>query len=106
MGVYRGTGSEIEKNTVKIEIEIYEAEESDRPAQRLGFCIVQTKRGNPCGAAIMADQIDWVELENKAGYVCGNCYDSMIRAICKVPLEASKPIPKKFAPRVPGSRKL
>lgn len=80
---------------MKIELEIYETE-PDTPPKRLGFCVVTTARGNICGAPIMSDDINWVELQDKQGFICGDHIDALIRAIHRGRVETLKPLPPKF----------
>lgn len=80
---------------MKIELEIYETE-PDTPPRRLGFCAMKSSRTEICGARIMSDDIEWVELQNKQGYICGSCCDSLIASIFRGRIETLKVLPKTF----------
>lgn len=71
-------------------------EEPDAPPKRLGFCIVTTGRGEQCGAKIMSDDIEYVELQDKKGFICGDHVEGLIRAIYRDTLKPLKILPKTF----------
>lgn len=87
-------------------IELFDDIEPDDPPRKVGFCVIQTARGSMCGQAIFGNDIESVELENKAGYVCGPHVDGIIASIFRGKVETLKPIPKTFRrkPRDPMDR--
>lgn len=79
---------------MKIELEIYETE-PDTPPKRLGFCAMKSSRTEICGARIMSDNIECVQLES-GEYLCGSCITSLFASIYRGTTQLLKPIPPKF----------